>query len=47
MEINLDYMPETLVDCMSHYVPPIKRYITCERFGYLTGWMADVGGVKK
>lgn len=29
--------PETLMQCMSHYVPPNKRYINCERFGYSDG----------
>lgn len=27
-------MPETLEWCRQHYVPPVKKYITCECFGH-------------
>lgn len=36
-EIDLSLVPETLDWCASHYVPPIKEFITCERFGNSDG----------
>lgn len=32
--IDLDFVPETIDWCNRHYVPPIKKYINCEEFGY-------------
>jgi hypothetical protein len=30
---NLDFVPETLDWCQRHYVPPVKKYISCDEFG--------------
>ena len=33
----LENVPETLEYCRYHYVPPVKKYITCEYFGNIDG----------
>lgn len=33
--INPDFVPETLDWCQRHYVPPVKKFISCGEFGHL------------
>lgn len=35
--VDLDFVPETLEWCKKHYVPPIKKYISCNEFGHCDG----------
>lgn len=35
--IDYNFVPETLEQCKTHYVPPIKKYILCESFGKCDG----------
>lgn len=35
--IDLDYVPETIDWCAAHYVPPVKKYISCSDFGKCDG----------
>lgn len=30
-------IPETLTWCRQHYVPPVKKFITCQKFGNIDG----------
>ena len=34
---DFDFIPETLKWCDEHYVPPVRRFITCEDFGHSDG----------
>lgn len=31
--MNNDFVPECILQCKAHYVPPNKKYITCRDFG--------------
>ena len=31
--IDYNFVPETLEWCRKHYVPPIKKHISCKNFG--------------
>ena len=35
--IDYNFVPETLEWCHKHYVPPIKKYISCKYFGKCDG----------
>lgn len=35
--LNTNFVPETLEQCNQHYVPPIKKYISCSEFGQSDG----------
>ena len=35
--VYLDYVPETIYQCRTSYIPPIKKYITCNDFGKSDG----------
>ena len=35
--MNKNFVPETLEQCKQHYVPPIKKYISCSEFGHSDG----------
>lgn len=35
--VDFDFVPETLEWCKKHYVPPIKKYISCAVFGQCDG----------
>ena len=35
--IDYNFVPETLEWCRKHYVPPIKKYISCKYFGNCGG----------
>lgn len=33
--IDYNFVPETLDWCKRHYIPPIKKFITCSEFGHI------------
>lgn len=35
--IDYNFIPESLERCREHYVPPIKKYISCKDFGNSDG----------
>jgi hypothetical protein len=39
--IDMSFIPETLDWCKTHYVPPIRSYITCPKFGESDGMSGE------
>ena len=37
MSVNKKFRPESLEQCDCNYLPPIDRYISCDRFGNSDG----------